>query len=391
MNNLPVSNILFVNSVSGIGGAELSLFELATHLERSRFSPHVLTTVEGQLADKMREAGIPVYFGDFPFFSRRRPWRYWTSVWAMVRLIRRCQIRLLHVNCDRAVPHSVWASKVVRIPCVCHIRDLQRAWFRPAYVRHLNRADRIIANSHATAHSCLAAGMKSDKIVVVYSCFEFDRYASVDSVSRDRFRREFNLSEHAVAIGLVGQVTENKGHREFVEAAKIVASRCPEARFFVIGDDSLSIGKNFLAELRQNVTASGLDERVFFVGYRSDVPDVMAGLDIVAVPSWQESFGRVVVEALASRRPVVASNTGGIPEIVQDGVTGFLVPPKDCEQLAERLLRLCTDRNLRVTMGLKGPAAAERFDVRNHVNYVQALYLDLLCKRGSHPRITDCR
>lgn len=370
--------VLYVSSVSGMGGAEFSLLELATHLDRTHFRPFLLVSEDGLLAQRFRAAGIQTIYGDFPFFSRRQPWVYLKSIWRIVSVVRRCGVSLVHVNCDRAVPHAVLATRLAGVPCLCHIHDMIRAWFLPSYVRYLNWSDRIVADSRATARRCVAAGMDQRKLSVIYECFEMERYSSTGDSEREAFRQEFGLSNRHVAIGLVGQVLRSKGHEEFVRAAMVVASECSEAMFFVVGDDAMSSDKGFLIGLRRLVGESGLDGKFVFTGYRSDIPRVMAGLDIVTVPSLEEPFGRVVVEALAARRPVVASRGGGVPEIIEHGVTGFLFPPKDYEAMAEYLLQLCRSPELRARMGERGPEAVARFDVGEHVRQFEELYLELL-------------
>ncbi|RME45919.1 MAG: glycosyltransferase family 1 protein, partial [Chloroflexi bacterium] len=337
-----------------------------------------LCSGEGPLTQRFREMDVPVTYGTFPFFSKRRPWEYWGVILSYVRLMRRWRIGLVHVNCDRAVPHMVLAGRLARVPVLCHIHDMTRAWFLPRYVRYLNRSARIIADSQATARHCLAAGMDKHKIQVIYECFEMERFANWTKEARRQLRAEWGIMPQEVAIGLVGQVLRHKGHEEFIRAAVLVVKEFPATRFVIVGDDALSSDKDFLPFLRGLVLELGLSSHVLFAGYREDIPRVMASLDIITVPSWAEPFGRVAVEALASRRPVVATKAGGIPEIVEDGVTGLLVPPKDPEALAQALLRLCRDPDLRARMGRLGPATARRFDVTEHARQFEQTYEAIL-------------
>jgi glycosyltransferase involved in cell wall biosynthesis len=256
-----------------------------------------------------------------------------------------------------------------------------RAWFHPSYVRYLNWADSIVADSAATFEKCRSAGMDDGKLSIIYESVDLKRYSSATLKDRMSFRAEFGLDDSTLAIGLVGQVLQYKGHEEFIRAAAIVARHSSATRFFVVGDDTLSDDKQFLPRLHHLVEQEGLHEKVSFIGFRSDIPQVLAGLDIVVAPSHTEALGRVIIEALASRRPVVASRVGGIPEVVEDGITGFLVPPKSHLILANRLVTLCQNPSLRAAMGQQGPESVRRFDAYQHVQHFQNLYFDILHAR----------
>lgn len=378
--------VLYVSSVSLIGGAEHSLIELASHLDHSQIMPYLLTSAEGPLAQRFRNMGIDVQVGSFPVFSRRDPRQFLSAVLSilrMVMLIRRHKIDLIHVNCDQAVPHAVTAGRFANVACLCHIHDMMRVWFFPNYVRYLNQCDRIIADSEATARHCLAAGMDANKLQVIYECFEMERFANASPDDRIAVRSELGISLNAVAIGLVGGILRNKGHEDFLRAAAVVAREVPTTRFVIVGDDALSDDPKFLPSLHELAVELGIDSQVIFTGFRTDVPQIIAALDIVAVPSWSEAFGRIAVEALATQRPVVATNVGGIPEIVQDGYTGLLCPPKQPPVLAVALLKLCRDPSLREEMGRRGPSVAAHFDVHAHVEQFKRTYDSILIARRS--------
>ena len=369
--------ILFVDSAKGIGGAEMSLIELVTHLDRDKFRPYFLGS-SGPLTEYFQKTGIPIYTASFPFFSRRRPWIYMQAIWNLIQVIRKAEISIIHVNCDRAVPHVVLAGSLTRVPVLCHIHDMTRAWFLPSYVNHLNRSNRIIADSKATARHCLAAGMSEGKLQVIYECFDSRNYMNIPVTERQKLRQSWGASEDRVIIGLVGQVLRHKGHETFIRAAHQVVSQYKNVQFVIVGDDSLSAEPDFLLEMKDLIKQLELERHLLFTGFHSNIPLVMSALDIVAVPSWEEPFGRVVVEALASSCPIVASQSGGIPEIVEDGYTGFLVPPRDVEALANALLKLSQDTNLRKQMGMRAPASARRFDVEPHARLFERTYEAIL-------------
>lgn len=370
-------SILYINSVSIIGGAEASLIELVTHLDRRRYNPILLTMEAGPLADAFHQIDVPVFYLSFPFFSRKRPWIYWREIASIIQLIRRHQIKLIHVNCDRAVPHAVLAGKLARVPVICCIHDMDRAWYLPRYVRYLNKSGQIVANSQATVKHCLDAGMNPGRMRTISGCFEIDRFLAAGSDERARVRAEWSLDDSHLAIGLIGQILRHKGHEDFLRAASLVSKKHPQACFFIIGDDRMSGDPDFLPFLKRLTHELGLNEVVTFTGRLTDIPAVMAALDIVVVPSWAEPLGRVIVEALAASRAVVATSAGGIPEIIESGQNGLLVPPRDHEQLAEAIATLCADRELRMELAHRGPDSVRRFDVHEYARQFYSLYSQL--------------
>jgi len=366
--------ILYINSVTGVGGAELSLVELATHLDQKEFSPHLLTSGIGQLSNRFNQSGIPVFYSNFPFFSRKRPWVFWKSIFNIIRIIKRHQISLIHVNCDTAIPHAWISAFFTQVPVLCYIRDMTRAWHSSKYVNYLNKCTRIIANSQATARHCVSSGMKPENIQVIYACFDMGNFLNMPDSARSELRNEWYLSQNDIAIGLVGQILPHKGHKEFIEAAVMVVKSCPNTNFIVVGDDAISKNKEFLPSLHKLLDNLSLNDRFIFCGFRPDIPNIMSALDILTVPSWKEPFGRVVVEGLATCLPVVASNTGGIPEIIQSEEDGILLPPRNPKALAQALIYLCRNPGIRIQMGSKGPEIAKRFDVHSHAEQFENTY-----------------
>jgi len=160
-----------------------------------------------------------------------------------------------------------------------------------------------------------------------------------------------------------------------------VINRVPKAHFVVAGRASGVESQQFQNRLLQSIKNRGLEGRFHFLGFRSDIPSIMKSLDILVMPSWKEPFGRVVVEGQAAGCPVIGTNAGGIPEIIQDGVNGLLIPPKDPSSLAQAIIRLSLDATLRDRLGQAGLRSAQRFDVRQHVELIQKLYDAILSSK----------
>jgi glycosyltransferase involved in cell wall biosynthesis len=193
-----------------------------------------------------------------------------------------------------------------------------------------------------------------------------------------RCRRELDLPEDRTIVAMAGQIAEIKGIWDFVDAARILSSHAPESLFVVVGDDLKNGGQTRRA-MEARVAALGLTARFRFLGFRTDVPRVVQAFDIIAVPSHIEPLGNATLEAMATGRPVVGSRVGGIPEMVIDGETGALVPPRDPTALAHAIARLIDDRALRMRMGAAAKQRATmKFSIEAHGERLQCLY-DSMC------------
>jgi len=175
-------------------------------------------------------------------------------------------------------------------------------------------------------------------------------------------------------VGTVGWLLPIKGPIYLLRAMAEVWKSYPQASLVYVGKGDLE------KELRQEASRMGVPEKVWFLGWRDDIPEIMCILDIFALPSLNEGMGRVLVEAMAAGRPIVASNVGGIPDLVCQGKNGLLVPPEDPKALARELLFLIANPDKRRKMGDTGRKMAVQFGVDSMVQKIDRLYRDLLRK-----------
>jgi glycosyltransferase involved in cell wall biosynthesis len=200
-------------------------------------------------------------------------------------------------------------------------------------------------------------------------------------------RREFAVERDQRTFGIIGSLRERKGHRVFLRAAARVMREQPGARAFVIGEAAPKDAA-YRQELVHLADELGIRDRVTFTGFRSDVKELIELLDVVAVPSVKpEPFGRVIIEAMAMGKPVVASRAGGPPEIIAHEENGLLVTPNEDEPLAVAITRLLSDRDFAATIAARGQQdARRRFSLSTHVEIMQAVYTTLISTgRGPVP------
>ena len=257
----------------------------------------------------------------------------------------------------------------------------------------LSRDDLIIGSCQAIADHYRAKGARS----VAVSYYGFDVHQLDPLTSGSTFRREFGLADDIPTVGMLAhmyptqlrafQAIGVKGHEVFLDSATLLLKRIPEVQIFVIGDEFNTAG-GYRRKLEGRAAELGIARNVHFTGHRSDVACVLAGLDVVVGPSLVESACGAMVEALLMQRSVVASNVGGLPDTVQHGVSGLLVPPRDPAALADAIAELIADPLRREEMGRQGrDHCLHRFDIKLTVAQVQALYLEALGRKRARRAI----
>ena len=211
-----------------------------------------------------------------------------------------------------------------------------------------------------------------EKVITIPYGIELDKYLSIDG-HRGDLRRELGLSEMDIVIGNVQRLVPTKGHRYLFKSIQLLKEIRPEVRFVIAGDGEM---RGELEQLAENL---GLKENIYFLGFREDVDNIYADSDALIFPSLTEGAPFAIIEALASARPVVATDVGGISELIDDGRCGFVVPAKDPRALTEALLKLIRDEGLRKSFGEN--ARSKVYPHLSHTRLVkdmEKIYLELV-------------
>lgn len=210
-------------------------------------------------------------------------------------------------------------------------------------VRH---ADRIIAVSEKIARQMRMAGIKSQKICVIENGVNLDRF--VGNEAANLMRESLRIKKDVPVVGTVGALTKEKGHMYFLNAALKVKRVFPEAVFLFVGD-----GRE-RPNLEKATSYLGIQDNVIFAGMRKDVPEILSILDVFVLPSLSEGLPMALLEAQAAKVPVIATRVGAIPDVLQNGVTGILVPPKEPQAIAEAIIMILSDKQLASGIAQKG-------------------------------------
>ncbi|MGH7393317.1 MAG: glycosyltransferase, partial [Candidatus Rokuibacteriota bacterium] len=287
---------------------------------------------------------------------------------ALRRLMRERGVALVHTHSSVDSWLATLAARSRRTPVVRSRHVSIPIPRRRALVYRL--ADRVLASGEAVKAIVVAAGVAPERVVSVPAGIDTTRFHG--GVSGKTVRDELGLA--GPLVGLVADIRGSKGHRYFLEAARRVLAARPDARFLVVGH-----GVGF-DDVRRRVRELGLEREVVLTGFRRDVPEVMAALDVLVLPSIKsEATSQVIPQAFAVGTPVVATAVGGIPEVVRDGATGRLVPPADVPALAAAILDLLADPDAGLAMARAGQALVrERFTVDAMMERTTGVYRNLL-------------
>lgn len=235
--------------------------------------------------------------------------------------------------------------------------------------------DLIVAISDNVRDVLIQGGIDPEKIEVVSSGIDFSAFENVGE--RDLLRREFGFLPDDFLVGIVAYLEDSKGHRYLIEAARLLKERTPKIKIIIVGKGSLELA------LDKQARDLGVGDLVFFLGFRDDVPRILASLDVFVLSSEQEGLGSSILDAMASRLPVVATQVGGIPEIVLHDETGFLVSPRSPRALAEAIFALFKDPELARRFGERGyQVVHDKFSSLSMARGIIAIYKRIAYRKG---------
>ena len=366
----PPTILLMANFADIIGGGEESLLGLAATLDRRRVRVLASVTADGEVATRLRALGVPVNVVRLP---RVRPWTLGPIVLAVMRLrrlLQRERVTLVHAHGSRGALYAGLATLGLGVPLVWHVRVAEPD---PRLDRLLARlAEAIVVNSSATAARLRRLQGAAAKVTIVPNGVDPARFAPGPADAR--LGDSLGLDPAVPVVGYFGRLERGKGVDVLVDAATRLHAKLPATAFLFVGEGPL--GETLIAR----AAAAGLPAR--FAGQRDDVAALLRLCAVVVLPSRQEAFGRILIEAMAAGVPVVASAVGGIPEVCVDGVTGLLVPPEDADALAVAIALTLTDQAAtaaRVTAATADVHA--RFALTAHAARVEAVYAQVLGMR----------
>jgi glycosyltransferase involved in cell wall biosynthesis len=368
-----MTRVLYVHHVGRIAGAEGSLLLLFRHLDRARVTPWCAAPAPSPFADAAGALGVPVLPASFT--PLRRLGGVLRSARALSAMIRAHAIDVVHANGPQTNVPAALAARRAGVPVVWHARNLLWGGMRDVDRMLARLATRIVCNADAIRERFRDSAGEHRAVTVMNAIDPAEFHPGVTPAA---LAGELGVAPGTPLVGLVGRIGLGKGHEHFVDAALALLARGTAACFVIVGDTGSPDDTARVERLRWRVKDAGADDRVRFVGHRRDVPAVMRALDVVVLASDAEPCGRVLFEAAACGTAIVATNTGGTPEIVRHDREALLVPPRDPSAMATALDRLITDEALRARLGRAGAERARtEFSVARHVERMTAIYEEL--------------
>jgi len=265
------------------------------------------------------------------------------------------KVDLIHLNTGVASGLAgVFAAKLLGLPCVSHARGNETMFMGSLALRASRWVDAFLCVSSAVRLAYKLDAFKAKETVkTIYDGLDPEEFRLDPSV-RVAQREALQLSESACAIGMVARFVEGKGHEPFLRAAREVVESCGDVTFFLVGANGSQNGSPYEHHIRQLVKTLSLEDKVRLINWQRDVKPVVAAMDIVALPSLGEGLPLALAEAMLLGKVVVATEVGGIPELVRDGEEGILVPPSSVPELAEAMKELVINLEKRQRMAQAG-------------------------------------
>ncbi|MFM7627883.1 MAG: glycosyltransferase family 4 protein [Algoriphagus sp.] len=353
-------NILFLQSSSEGYGSSKILIQVLQVYQALGFRPTVVLTIKGELEESLNLLHIPYHIKNLGILRRKyfhplgginRFTRLVRSYFFLSRLHKTHSFEAVYSNTLAVVIGAIWAKRH-GLPHLWHIHEILEK--PPLLVKGLSRlvdwsTPYPIAVSHAVAKQWQPLLRKST-IEVIHNGIPYQAYKK----ARPTLKKELGLSEDTLLVGMVGRINPGKGQIFFLEMAQKLSLTLPSAHFVLVGDPFADYDP-LLDEIKAQINSLGIEQRVSYLGFRKDIPEVMASLDVFVLPSIApDSFPTVLLEAMASKKPVVATRSGGASELVEEGHTGFLIPIGAVEEGVMAIEKLLTKPSLRTSFGQAG-------------------------------------
>ncbi len=374
MNKHRPIRIAHITSQLGVGGLELQALELCRRLDKNRYKIFCCPLwPQYALQKDMEDAGVTVLR-----IHKRRSYDIGV-IPRLVRFLKSERIDIVHTwiftsNCWGRASAMIAGTPVV-IGSERNVDDWKRfyhKWIDRTLARYSNV---VLANSRAVRDFMTdREGIPAEKIRIIYNGLDSKRFTEC-SIARHAARQQFGLPTSATIVGTVANLSPWKDYPNLLCAARIVCDHNPNVVFAIVGAGRMELA------LREQSKSMNLDRNVFFLGSQRDIPGALKAFDMFVLPSKREGFANVILEAMASGLPVIATDVGGNSEAIVHGLTGFLVPAANSRALSEAVLDLVKDPGRCETMGLAGrERVVQSFSMEQMVQAYDRLYTELLVR-----------
>jgi glycosyltransferase involved in cell wall biosynthesis len=382
-----VFRILHIHTLPVISGSGINTFLTMRGMQGNRYESVLACAPGGALIELVQRYGMEVK----TFRSLVQPLHPLMDLKAILDLtghLKRKPYHVVHTHNSKAGFIGRLSAKLARVPVIVHtvhgfaFHQQEPPWRRFLF-RNLERlashwCDKMILISQPLVEWALEEKIgRTGKMTRIYSGIEMDRFHPVSEEEKNNLRGRWGLTEHHAVIGIVSKLWEGKGHDLLIRAFKDIRKEKPQARLVIVGEGYL------MEPLKDMVHQAGLSDVVIFTGFHEDVAQLIATFDVAVLPSYFEGMGRVLLEAMAMEKPVVGTAVGGIPDLIEQGLNGYLVSPGSEKELASAVLKILNDKGLALKMGQAGRMKmTDRFSAESMVRSIEKVYSELLEQKG---------
>ena len=379
--------ILHIHTMPVISGSGINTYLSMDGMDRQVYEVELACAPGGRLIGLVQDSGMEVrIFRNL--VQPLSPYRDFRAVMDLFLFLRKNPYHVVHTHNSKAGFVGRLAAAMARVPVIVHtvhgfaFHDQEPRWRQVLFLNLERLASHWCQKMIFISQPLLDWGLKErivprEKTVKIYSGIQLEHFHPVDREEMNRIREKWKLCPEEAVIGIVSKLWEGKGHATLIDAVKELTKELKNVRLVIVGEGYLQ------DELVKQVDRLGLGDRVLFTGFQMDVSEIIATFDVAVLPSFFEGMGRVILEAMAMAKPVVASRVGGIPDLVEDGRNGFLVQPGDVKALAATIKRLLIDKELAGEMGGRGRKMVdEKFNSDIMVRSIEEVYRHLLTRKG---------
>ncbi|MFZ6016104.1 MAG: glycosyltransferase family 4 protein [Nitrospirota bacterium] len=357
-------NILHTESSLGWGGQEIRIINESLGMLKRGHRVIIAAQPESKIIRRAQEIGL-----DVEAVTMKRAWSP-ASIFSILLIIKQYEVDILNTHSSRDSWIGTIAARLSRLkPFILRTRHLSTPIGR-------NPLSRLIYN--ILPDGVITTGDEIKQRMIKYNHFDGEKIfpipTGVDIEHFNPVRVSASIHSKGFSIGMVSVLRSWKGHRYFIEAVPAILCVIPDSLFYIVGD-----GPQF-QNIRDMIKESSLEDKVLMLGHRDDIPEILASLDVIVHPSYaNEGVPQSILQAMAMEKPVVASDAGSIKDVIIDKETGFLIEPKNHEQLAEKVIELYKNPELRIKFGKEGRKLVEKdYSTEKMLDKIESLYERLL-------------
>jgi len=379
---MPKINLLYVITKLELGGAQKQLLSVVKGIDKERYRIFLFTACEGLLIEETSSiTGLTLIKSRY-LERTINPLKDLLALIEIYRFIKKNNIEIVHTHSSKAGVLGRFAARLANVKTIIHtvhgwsFHDYQLRWKQKFFI-WLERLSAYFTNTIiVVSYHDKQKGLNNhigpeDKYTLIRYGINYADF----STGEQKIKEELGINSNELVVGMVSCFKPQKSPQDFIKLSLAVSQTLPNVKFLLVGDGILR------KQIQKLISRLKLQNRVILTGWRRDIPKILSVIDVFVLTSLWEGLPITVLEAIVSAKPVVATNTGGIQEVVSEGKNGFLVKPGDTESLSERLMLLLRNKNLRKDMGQNSKRLLNLdFSEENMVKNTQDLYDDLICR-----------